>query len=77
MEITLSPEVERLIQERVSQGVYADASTLVGEAIHLLLESDRAEAGLEALVQEAIESGPAEEISAQHWKELRDEVRHW
>jgi antitoxin ParD1/3/4 len=74
MEITLSPELERLVREQVARGAYPDASALVGEAVHLLLDSDQAEAELEALVQEGLESGPAKEISAQDWKQLREEV---
>jgi hypothetical protein len=39
-----------------------------------LIETDLAEAELEDLVRKAIESGPAQEISAADWKQLREEV---
>ncbi len=74
MDITLSPEIERLVQERVAQGAYPNASALIGEAVHLLLDWDCTETELESLVQQGIQSGPPEQVSAQDWKQLRDEV---
>lgn len=74
MDITLSPELEKLVREQVARGVYPDASSLIGEAVHLLLDWDQGEAELESLVREGVESGPPKEISAQDWKQLREEV---
>lgn len=74
MEVTLSPELERLVQEHVAQGGYRNASALIDEAVHLLLDSDRAESELEVLVREGIGQRPAEEISQNRWTQLRDKV---
>ena len=74
MNLTLKPETEKLIQERVDRGEYKDAGELVDEAIHYLLDMDRAEAELEALVQEGIESGPATEMTREDVESIRREV---
>jgi putative addiction module CopG family antidote len=66
--------VEQLVRQQVARGAYPNASALIGEAVHLLLDVDRAEARLESLIQEGVESGPAVELSAQSWKKLRKEV---
>ena len=74
MNLTLKPETEKLIQERVSRGEYKDAAELVDEAIHYLFDMDRAEAELEALVAEAIESGPATEMTREEFEDIRREI---
>jgi antitoxin ParD1/3/4 len=74
VEITLSPELEQLIQQHVARGTYPNASVPIDEAVRLLLDRDQAETELESLVQEGIQSGPATGMSPQDWKQLRDEV---
>jgi antitoxin ParD1/3/4 len=74
MNLTLKPETEKLIRERVDRGEYKNAAELVDEAIHYLLDMDRAEAELEALVQEGIDSGPATEMTREDFEEIRREV---
>ena len=56
MEVILSQEAEKLVREHIARGAYRDASELIDEAVHLLLDSDRAEAELESLVRDGIES---------------------
>ena len=53
MTIILSPELERMIQEKVKAGVYPSAEAVVRDAIARLLESDEGfEPGeLDALVK--------------------------
>lgn len=63
MNLTLKPETEKLIQERIARGEYKNAGEFVDEAIHYMVEMDRAEAELEALVQEGIDSGPVTEMT--------------
>ena len=75
MNLTLKPETEKLVKERVERGEYKDVSELVDEAIHYLLDMDTVEAELEALVQEGIESGPAAEMTAEDFENIRREVR--
>ena len=74
MNLTLKPETEKLVKERVERGEYRDASELVDEAIHYLLEMTKAEAELEALVQEGIDSGPATEMTGEDFEAIRREV---
>jgi antitoxin ParD1/3/4 len=74
MNLTLKPETEKLVKERLARGEYKDASELVDEAIHYLLDMDIAEAELETLVQEGIDSGPATEMSRDDFEEIRREV---
>ena len=74
MNLTLKPETEKLVQERVRRGEYKDASELVDEAIHYLLDMDRAEEELEALVQEGIDSGPATEMIHGDFEDIRREM---
>jgi antitoxin ParD1/3/4 len=38
--VSLTPELERLVQERVSSGLYNSASEVVREALRLLQERD-------------------------------------
>jgi antitoxin ParD1/3/4 len=41
MNVSLTPDLEKLIQEKVSSGLYTSASEVVREALRLLAESDR------------------------------------
>lgn len=74
MELTLKPETESLVKERIERGGYKDASEFVDQAIHYLFEMDKAEAELEALVQEGINSGPATEMTREDFEAIRREV---
>jgi len=74
MNLTLKPETEKLVKDRVERGEYKDASALVDEAIHYLLDMDEAEAELQALVQEGIDSGPATEMAREDFEAIRREV---
>lgn len=41
MNVNLTPELERLVQERVASGLYNNQSEVVREALRLLAERDR------------------------------------
>lgn len=41
MNISLTPELENLIQEQVKKGRYSSVSEMVGESLRLLWERDR------------------------------------
>ena len=71
MEITFSAELEKMVLDRVAQGAYPDASTLVREAVEALFETDAAEDELERIVALGLDSGPAAEISRADWARLR------
>jgi putative addiction module CopG family antidote len=72
--LTLKPETEQLVKERVERGEFKDSSELVDEAIHYLLDMDKAEAELEALVQEGLDSGPATEMTREDFEVIRREA---
>lgn len=74
MNLTLKPETEKLIQERIARGEYKNAGEFVDEAIQYMVEMDRAEGELEALVQEGIDSGPATEMTREDFEDIRREV---
>jgi antitoxin ParD1/3/4 len=41
MNVTLTPEIERLIRDKVQTGRYSSASEVIGEALRLLDECDQ------------------------------------
>jgi antitoxin ParD1/3/4 len=63
MNISLTPQLEKLVQERVKSGRYTSASEVIREALRLMDEKDQLlSAKLEHLrqdIREGLESGPA------------------
>lgn len=59
MNISLTPELEQLVKDKVSSGRYHSVSEVMGEALRLLDERDRVReqrlAELKAKIQEGIE----------------------
>lgn len=51
MNVSLTPELERLVNEKVESGLYQTASEVVREALRLLKERDHARAQLRGDVQ--------------------------
>ena len=51
MNVSLTPELERLVNEKVESGLYQTASEVVREALRLLKERDHARQQLRAEVQ--------------------------
>ena len=51
MNVSLTPELERLVNEKVESGLYQTASEVVREALRLLRERDQAREQLRADVQ--------------------------
>jgi antitoxin ParD1/3/4 len=51
MNVSLTPELERLVNEKVESGLYQTASEVVREALRLLKERDHAREQLRADVQ--------------------------
>ena len=51
MNVSLTPELERLVNEKVESGLYQTASEVVREALRLLKERDLARESLRADVQ--------------------------
>ncbi len=74
MNVALNPELEKLVNEKVQSGQYRTPEAVVEEALQLLTERNRAEDRLEALLQEAENSGPAVEMTEQEWANIRRQV---
>ena len=74
MQVALNSEWEKLIKEKVQSGQYPTPEAVVEEAMRLLKERDQTEDRLEALLQEAEDSGEATEMTEQDWENIRREV---
>lgn len=73
MDVSLSPELEKFINECVDRGRYNSTNEAVNAAVGLLRESESAESRLEELLLEAEESGPAEEMTSAEWAAIEAE----
>lgn len=66
MNINLTPELEEMVRQKVTSGLYTSVSEVVREALHLMEEQDKLhEAKLDQLrqaIQEGLDSGPAVEL---------------
>jgi antitoxin ParD1/3/4 len=66
MNVSLTPQLEEWIQQKVATGRYGSASEVVREALRLLEARDRAYqarlADLRQAIQAGIDSGPAEPL---------------
>ena len=82
MNISLSKELEQLIQEKVKSGRYLSASEVVGEALRLLDERDRVQearlAELKVKIREGIEASERGELvdGEEFFAELEEDIRH-
>lgn len=56
MNVSLTPELERRIAEKVESGLYTTASEVVREALRLLFEADEARVRLTAKLNAEIQS---------------------
>jgi len=72
MNVSLTPELERLVAERVASGRYTSASEVIREGLRLLEQQDQLrEVRLKSLRQaiaEGLQSGPAQPLDIQHIK---------
>lgn len=74
MNIALPPEMKDFVKEEVAGGGYSSASEYIRNLIRQE-QNRKAEARLEALLLEGIESGPMEEMSTKDWDTLRDRLK--
>ena len=80
LNINLTPQLEKLVREKVSSGRYNSASEVVREALRLMENQDQMQAAkLEQLrqdIREGLESGPARPWSLaevkRHGRRLRE-----
>jgi len=73
MNVSLTPELERFLNEQVRSGRCSSKEEAVGKAVELLKEMEEAEGRLETVLQEAEDSGPATEMTAQDWADIENE----
>jgi antitoxin ParD1/3/4 len=73
MNVSLTPELEEFVRERVDSGRYRSASEVVRSALRLLQDRERLRAvkleELRAAVQKGLDSGPAGELDIDAIKE--------
>ncbi len=73
MNVVLNSELEEFLNEKVESRKYRTAQAVIEEALQLLKERDQAEDRLEALLQEAEDSGGATEMTKKDWEDIRRE----
>lgn len=78
MNISLTPELEQLVSDKVKTGLYQTASEVIREGLRLLRERDRHMESLRRDVRdgfEAVERGEFTEYDANSIKDLSDRVK--
>ena len=82
MNVSLTPDLEKLVQEKVDSGMYNSASEVVREALRLMAESDKLRAAKIEALQEAInlgtrqlDGGDFEEYDGRSAKTLLKKIR--
>ena len=73
MNINLTPQLEEMVRQKVSSGLYASASEVIREALRLMEEQDRIRAvkldRLRGDIQDGLNSGPATPWNAEKTKQ--------
>ena len=66
MNVSLTPDLEKYVQQKVNTGRYRSSSEVVREALRLLEEKDQERAQqlaiLKAEIQKGVDSGPSEPL---------------
>ncbi len=78
MNISLAPELEQLVNDRVKTGLYQTANEVIREGLHLLRERDQRVEALRRDVLagfEAVERGKFTDHDASNIKELADRIK--
>ncbi len=81
MNISLTPELEQLVKDKVNSGRYHSVSEVMGEALRLLDERDRHQeqrlAELKAKIQEGLEASERGEVvdGEEVFAELEEDIR--
>ena len=78
MNVSLTPELERLVNEKLKTGMYQTASEVVREGLRLLIDRDERNAQLRAQVRagfDAIERGEFETYNESTTKRLAEGIK--
>jgi putative addiction module CopG family antidote len=73
MDISLRPDLEKFLSDRIQSGRFVSSDDAMNEAVQLLKETEEAEGRLENLLAEAESSGPATEVTPQDWLDIENE----
>lgn len=72
MNVSLAPELEKFVNERVESGLYRSASEVVREALRLLAEKEEERQvkleALRGLIEESLERGDSKEWDLEETK---------
>ncbi|MGH2561047.1 MAG: type II toxin-antitoxin system ParD family antitoxin [Thermomicrobiales bacterium] len=74
MSVSLSPQVEARIRQRVEAGTYHSADEVINEALSLLDERDRQLLALRAKLQIGLDSGETIEYSSELMNQIEREA---
>ena len=82
MNVSLTPQLEQLVRNKVETGLYNSASEVVREALRLLEERDRLKEirmdELRKKIQKGLDSGPADPFDFEDLKErARKRLAEW
>lgn len=78
MNVSLTPELERLVNEKVESGLYQTASEVVREALRLLKERDQAREQLRGDVQvgfDALARGEGRTYDKASGRQLAEQIK--
>ncbi|MHC5766897.1 MAG: type II toxin-antitoxin system ParD family antitoxin [Nostoc sp.] len=81
MNVSLTPELEQLVKDKVNSGRYHSVNEVMGEALRLLDERDRVQekrlAELKAKIQEGIEASERGEVvdGEEVFAEIEEDIR--
>jgi Arc/MetJ-type ribon-helix-helix transcriptional regulator len=68
MNLTLHPEDEKLIEEKVRSGQYPNAAALIAEALHALIDREAVSGEERARIRKLLDD---------RWAEANDSGTHW
>jgi putative addiction module CopG family antidote len=75
MTITLTPEIEAQLRDRIEPGRYPDAETVIVKALEALDAQEQARfLRTRELVLAGLNSGPGEELTEELWDRLEQEA---
>ena len=74
MNIALPRQMKAFVHDEVSGGGYSSASEYIRDLIRQE-QRRKAEARLEAMLLEGLDSGPTREMTAKEWAALRDRLK--
>ena len=66
MNVSLKPELEKFIADKVQRGQYADASDMVNEALEMLREQEEFTPAYEAYLRREVQQGIAQLDRGEH-----------